>query len=104
MLTGDRRGSGTGKESHLRVNITDANVTITLFGSDGDSGVRKLEGHGNLFERAHTDTFGFDCVELGELTKIRLVKVIWHYLRKESDTTILGSALRGSLTKSSSPM
>lgn len=56
--------------NHL-LTVIDANVTITLFGVEGDSGVRKLEGPGNLFERGQTDTFGFDCVEMGELKKIR---------------------------------
>jgi len=59
VTTSDRRGAGT-----------DANVLLTLFGSAGDSGERKLESSGNNFERNQTDTFGFDCVDLGELQRI----------------------------------
>eukprot|EP00012_Vannella_robusta_P006373 CAMPEP_0206209180 /NCGR_PEP_ID=MMETSP0166-20121206/16756_1 /ASSEMBLY_ACC=CAM_ASM_000260 /TAXON_ID=95228 /ORGANISM="Vannella robusta, Strain DIVA3 518/3/11/1/6" /LENGTH=202 /DNA_ID=CAMNT_0053630529 /DNA_START=44 /DNA_END=649 /DNA_ORIENTATION=+ len=41
VITGDRRGAGT-----------DANVTITLYGENGEqSGERKLESSGNNFER-----------------------------------------------------
>ena len=40
VLTGDKRGSGT-----------DANVFMTLFGSNGDSGKRELESGKNDFER-----------------------------------------------------
>lgn len=61
VTTGDRRGAGT-----------DANVYLTIYGANGDSGQRKLEGPGNLFERAQTDTFGFDLVDLGELKKITI--------------------------------
>jgi len=31
-----------------------------------------LEGPGNLFERGNTDVFNLECVELGELKKIRI--------------------------------
>eukprot|EP01118_Nematostelium_gracile_P009375 TRINITY_DN3151_c0_g1_i3.p1 TRINITY_DN3151_c0_g1~~TRINITY_DN3151_c0_g1_i3.p1 ORF type:complete len:513 (-),score=190.16 TRINITY_DN3151_c0_g1_i3:51-1589(-) len=61
VVTGDRKGAGT-----------DANVYITLIGENGDSGKRKLEGSGNLFERSQTDTFGFECVDLGDIKKIRI--------------------------------
>jgi hypothetical protein len=61
VKTGDIRGAGT-----------DANVFIILYGDQGDSGKRKLEGSGNKFERDQTDTFGFECVELGPLSKIRI--------------------------------
>eukprot|EP01123_Difflugia_compressa_P005057 TRINITY_DN1661_c0_g1_i1.p1 TRINITY_DN1661_c0_g1~~TRINITY_DN1661_c0_g1_i1.p1 ORF type:complete len:960 (-),score=248.52 TRINITY_DN1661_c0_g1_i1:25-2904(-) len=59
VTTGDRRGAGT-----------DANVFITLFGSEGDSGERQLEKPGNNFERNKTDIFGLECVALGELQRI----------------------------------
>lgn len=39
--TGDKRGAGT-----------DANVTVTIFGHDGDSGEHKLDNARNNFERA----------------------------------------------------
>lgn len=40
-FTGDKRGAGT-----------DANVVITIFGEEGDSGEKKLENARNNFERA----------------------------------------------------
>ena len=40
-FTGDKRGAGT-----------DANVVITMFGEEGDSGEKKLENARNNFERA----------------------------------------------------
>ena len=41
VYTGDVWGAGT-----------DANVVITIFGEDGDSGERKLDNTSNNFERA----------------------------------------------------
>ena len=61
MKTGDVRGAGT-----------DANVFVQLFGQNGDSGERKLESSGNNFERGHTDVFGIEAVDLGELTRLRV--------------------------------
>ena len=58
-VTGDRRGAGT-----------DANVFIELKGANGTSGRRKLEGHGNCFERAQRDEFTLECVDLGELASV----------------------------------
>jgi hypothetical protein len=58
VITGDRPGAGT-----------DANVFVTLFGSTGNSGKRTLDGPGNLFERAQTDVFGIECVDLGTIQK-----------------------------------
>ena len=58
-VTGDRRGAGT-----------DANVYIILYGEKGDSGKRKLEAPGNSFERAKSDSFGIECVELGNIHKV----------------------------------
>ena len=50
---------------------TDANVYITLFGDKGDSGKRPLSAQGkDCFERSKTDVFGFECVEIGNVTKI----------------------------------
>ena len=37
-----------------------------------DSGKRKLEGQGNLFERAQRDSFGIECVELGAIKRITI--------------------------------
>ena len=48
---------------------TDANVFVTLYGSDGqDSGKRALTGSTfrNLFERKQLDTFQIEAVDLGE--------------------------------------
>ena len=41
MYTGDVWGAGT-----------DANIIITIFGEDGDSGEKKLDNTSNNFERA----------------------------------------------------
>lgn len=38
--TGDKRGAGT-----------DANVFVTIFGKDGDTGERRLDNSKNNFER-----------------------------------------------------
>jgi hypothetical protein len=61
VKTGDIRGAGT-----------DANVFLQLFGEHGDTGEQKLESSGNNFERGHTDTFGLEAVDLGEITKARI--------------------------------
>lgn len=61
VLTGDKRGSGT-----------DANVYMTLFGSNGDSGKRELESGKNDFERGQDDKFEFECPDLGALKEIRI--------------------------------
>jgi hypothetical protein len=66
VTTGDKLGSGT-----------DANVSLTLFGALGDSGVCELkdsETHTNKFEKGHTDIFLVNCLDLGNITKLR----IWH--------------------------
>jgi hypothetical protein len=41
-----------------------------VYGENGDSGKRKLEGSGNLFERSRSDNFGFECVELGNISRV----------------------------------
>ena len=61
VKTGDIRGAGT-----------DANVFLQLFGANGDTGERKLESGGNNFERGHTDTFGIEAVDLGEIKRARV--------------------------------
>lgn len=61
VKTGDVRGAGT-----------DANVFLQIFGEHGDTGDKKLESSGNNFERGHTDIFGMEAVDLGELTKLRI--------------------------------
>ncbi|XP_003474113.1 lipoxygenase homology domain-containing protein 1 isoform X2 [Cavia porcellus] len=52
---------------------TDANVFVTIFGANGDTGKRELKQKMcNLFERGSTDRFFLDTLELGELRKVRL--------------------------------
>ena len=66
MVTGDVRHAGT-----------DANVSLVIYGENGDSGELKLEKsltHQNKFERGETDEFVFDLVDLGELSKVK----VWH--------------------------
>ncbi|KAL7853335.1 hypothetical protein AOLI_G00201790 [Acnodon oligacanthus] len=60
VITGDEKGSGT-----------DANVFITIFGSNGDSGYRQLrQKFRNLFERGRTDRFILELLDLGDLLRI----------------------------------
>ena len=55
VVTGDERGAGT-----------DANVSLTLFGENGDSGKRVLKQRfRNLFERGQTDHFTIEATDLG---------------------------------------
>ena len=49
--TGDKRGAGT-----------DANVVITIFGEEGDSGEKKLDNARNNFERGKYVTLGSSTV------------------------------------------
>uniref|UniRef100_A0A673G4B6 PLAT domain-containing protein n=1 Tax=Sinocyclocheilus rhinocerous TaxID=307959 RepID=A0A673G4B6_9TELE len=52
---------------------TDANVFITLYGVNGDSGKRVLKGkYRNLFERGQTDRFLLEMLDLGELLRIKV--------------------------------
>uniref|UniRef100_A0A8C9C8T9 Lipoxygenase homology PLAT domains 1 n=1 Tax=Phocoena sinus TaxID=42100 RepID=A0A8C9C8T9_PHOSS len=52
---------------------TDANVFVTIFGANGDTGKRELKQKmRNLFERGSTDHFFLETLELGELRKVRL--------------------------------
>ncbi|XP_004422559.1 PREDICTED: lipoxygenase homology domain-containing protein 1 isoform X1 [Ceratotherium simum simum] len=52
---------------------TDANVFVTIFGANGDTGKRELKQKmHNLFERGSTDRFFLETLELGELRKVRL--------------------------------
>jgi hypothetical protein len=45
---------------------------VQIYGTKGDSGKRKLEGSDKNFKRNSTDTFGVECVDLGQITKIRV--------------------------------
>ncbi|XP_078666046.1 lipoxygenase homology domain-containing protein 1-like isoform X1 [Branchiostoma floridae x Branchiostoma belcheri] len=61
-VTSDEKGAGT-----------DANVTIILYGANGDTGKRQLkQKFRDLFERGQTDRFQFEALDLGELTKVRV--------------------------------
>ncbi|XP_036382736.1 lipoxygenase homology domain-containing protein 1-like [Megalops cyprinoides] len=62
VITGDVKGAGT-----------DANVSITIYGSNGDSGKRALrKKYRNLFERGRTDRFLLEMLDLGELLRVRV--------------------------------
>ncbi|XP_048706971.2 lipoxygenase homology domain-containing protein 1 isoform X4 [Caretta caretta] len=62
VVTGSEKGAGT-----------DANVFITIFGINGDSGKRALkQKFRNLFERGKTNRFFLETLELGELKKVRI--------------------------------
>ncbi|XP_036889676.1 lipoxygenase homology domain-containing protein 1 isoform X1 [Sturnira hondurensis] len=52
---------------------TDANVFVTIFGANGDTGKRELKQKmRNLFERGNTDHFFLETLDLGELRKVRV--------------------------------
>lgn len=60
--TGDASGAGT-----------DANVSIILYGTLGDTGKRELKQKGrNLFEKAQVDEFTIESLDLGDLTKLHI--------------------------------
>jgi hypothetical protein len=57
--TGNESGAGT-----------DANVSIILYGTLGDTGVRPLKQKGrNLFEKDQIDEFTIECLDLGKKKK-----------------------------------
>lgn len=52
---------------------TDANVSMTLFGENGDTGARELKKKfRNLFEKGNMDNFKIEALDLGKLTKIEI--------------------------------
>ncbi|KAK2819320.1 hypothetical protein Q5P01_024881 [Channa striata] len=62
VITGDEKGAGT-----------DANVFITIYGSNGDSGCRQLrQKFRNLFERGRTDRFLVEMLDMGELQRVQV--------------------------------
>ncbi|KAJ9526209.1 hypothetical protein QJQ45_009677 [Haematococcus lacustris] len=85
VTTSDQRGAGT-----------DANVVMTLFGSKGDSGERKLDSSSNDFERGKTDTFFFECPDVGAFTSLRIshdnsgFASAWHLAKVEVVNTNTG--------------
>uniref|UniRef100_A0A3B4YR02 Lipoxygenase homology PLAT domains 1 n=1 Tax=Seriola lalandi dorsalis TaxID=1841481 RepID=A0A3B4YR02_SERLL len=62
VITGDVKAAGT-----------DANVFITIYGVNGDSGKRHLrQKFRNLFERGQTDRFVLEMLDLGELLRVKV--------------------------------
>lgn len=62
IITGDVKSAGT-----------DANVFITIYGVNGDSGTRPLrQKFRNLFERGQTDRFVLEMLDLGELLRVKV--------------------------------
>ncbi|XP_030851151.1 lipoxygenase homology domain-containing protein 1 isoform X3 [Strongylocentrotus purpuratus] len=62
VLTADEKGAGT-----------DANVTLTIYGKNGDSGKQPLKQRfRDLFEKGQTDKFKLEVLDLGDLEKIRI--------------------------------
>ncbi|CAF0768261.1 unnamed protein product, partial [Didymodactylos carnosus] len=61
VFTGDKTGAGT-----------DANVFLTIYGTQDDSGERQLQRSNNInkFEKKQEDIFSIKAVHLGELIKI----------------------------------
>ena len=57
VITGDVKGAGT-----------NANVHITIFGTNGNTGKRPLtKAFRDLFERNQTDKFQIEALDLGKL-------------------------------------
>ena len=62
MYTGDVSSAGT-----------DANVSINIFGENGDTGKRQLtKKFRDLFERNQVDDFKIEALDLGQLTKLHI--------------------------------
>ncbi|CAG5986167.1 unnamed protein product [Menidia menidia] len=64
VMTGDVNGAGT-----------DANVFLTIYGDQGDTGERKLsksETNSNKFERGSVDKFTMEAIDLGQVFKIKI--------------------------------
>ncbi|PIN97745.1 hypothetical protein AB205_0164180, partial [Aquarana catesbeiana] len=65
------------KTSDVTGGGTDANVFMTIFGENGDSGTlaMKQSNNNNKFEKNQMDSFRFpDMLSLGDLCKVR----VWH--------------------------
>ncbi len=58
---GNRRGAGT-----------DANVYVTLYGENGDTGPRRLEAAKKPFQRGRTDIFSLEAVDIGAIKRIKI--------------------------------
>ena len=56
VITGTEKGSGT-----------NANVFVTIYGSNGDTGKRALtQRFRDLFEKGQTDKFTLEALDLGQ--------------------------------------
>eukprot|EP00038_Savillea_parva_P000530 m.96763 g.96763 ORF g.96763 m.96763 type:complete len:897 (-) comp10181_c0_seq4:3624-6314(-) len=51
---------------------TDAKVSITLFGSKGQSGARALNYEGGYFKSGAVDTFAVEAAPIGQLQRVRI--------------------------------
>eukprot|EP00041_Stephanoeca_diplocostata_P002284 m.25236 g.25236 ORF g.25236 m.25236 type:complete len:264 (+) comp13152_c0_seq1:61-852(+) len=62
--------------SDIKGGGTDANVSITLFGSLNDSTgkrlLRKSKTHLDKFEKGHRDVFEIEALDLGQIKKVRI--------------------------------
>lgn len=64
VVTGNVGGAGT-----------DANIYLTLYGADGDTGerwLRKSDTNRNKFERNQEDVFTIEAADLGKLEKLKI--------------------------------
>lgn len=59
--TGDMDGAGT-----------DANVFLTIFGSNGSSDERQLDNSQDNFEQGSSDNFDLETLDLGDLIRLRV--------------------------------
>ena len=67
LTTSDERGAGT-----------DANVYIILYGENDDTGQNFLKSsktNKDKFERGKTDEFVIEAVQIGDIQKIRWVRI-----------------------------
>jgi hypothetical protein len=51
---------------------TDADVYVTLYGTEGNSGERLLDNALNNFENGMTDIFSIEMRELGDIKRVRI--------------------------------
>lgn len=51
---------------------TDANVYLTMYGTDGSSGERLLDNSFNNFENGMEDLFSIEMRDLGDLKRVRI--------------------------------
>ncbi len=66
VVTGDEKGAGT-----------DANVSLTLWGKNGNTGKLALKSNSrDAFERNKSDIFVLKCNSVGPMEKIRWVGIM----------------------------